>query len=61
MREAFSPLIFILSYEKKIQLTKDKRIINTKKVYLENTSCKKEPQLMPPNASASYFIQIKNN
>lgn len=61
MREAFSPLIFILSYEKKIQLTKDKRIINIKKIYLENTSCKKEPQLMPPKASASYFIQIKNN
>jgi hypothetical protein len=46
MREAFSPLIFILSYEKKIQLTNNKRIINIKKVYFKNTPCKKMPHLM---------------
>jgi hypothetical protein len=48
MREAFSPLIFILSYEKKIQLTKNKHIINIKEILLKNTSCKKMPRLMHP-------------
>ncbi len=48
MREAFSPLIFILIYEKKIQLTKNKRIINIKKFYFKNTFCKKMSQLMHP-------------
>jgi hypothetical protein len=48
MREAFSPLIFILIYEKKIQLTKNKVIINIKKIYCKNTFCKKTSQLMHP-------------